>query len=327
MEQVVKYDITDVSLEKLREKYAVVPDVESKEGYETVRLGLAEIRTLRTSVEKRRKELKADAISYGKRVDGEAGRITGILQAIEEPMRIAKSNFDEAKEAEKQAKIQAEQERVAGIKAKITAIRTIPLDYADATSEEIEKASAQLIKDFSMEHEGFDEYAEEATVAKGEVLQTLSILMSKSIAREKEDERLKKEQAKLDAERLKLERERKAQEEKQRHAEAEAAALRKIEQDKLDADRAEFDKQREAARRAEAILEANKAKEAVEKERVAAEKLAEKERIKQEKSDKKLQEKKKSETLEVMLDPLYRDDMGSLLDAIIAGNIPHVTYD
>lgn len=349
MDQVVKYDVTDAALEQLREEFTEVPDVTTKDGYEVVRLGLAKIRTLRVSVEKRRKELKAEALAHGRKVDGEAGRITGVLEAIEGPMKGAKVAIDCQREEERLAKLCAENKRKGAIQARITEIRSVPLDYTDSSSKEINEAFDILVT-LDTENDGFEEYAEEATTAKGEVLETLAILQAKAMDREKEDERRKEEERKLAEEREAFEKEQAKAEEKRLEDERVAEAERKEKQDKIDADNKERQDAIDADnKKAQDKLDADREelrlqqeeidrKEQEEADRIAKEKedqrlidekkLADEELKKKEKEDKALQEAKYQETYDALSaicsEPL---PVGKILDAIQAGEIPNVIYE
>lgn len=102
-----KYDVTEAALSEMKSRL-IVPDVKTKEGYEFARKGIAECRCLRVAVEKRRKELKADALEFGRKVDAVAKALTSQLEAIEGPLQAAKDEIDEAAERAKREKEEAE---------------------------------------------------------------------------------------------------------------------------------------------------------------------------------------------------------------------------
>jgi hypothetical protein len=107
----VTFDATDEMIAGLRKRLDGLK-ADTPANYELVRAGLAEVRTLRTGVERSRKELKAPATAYGKRVDAEAKRITGLLVAIESPLKAAKDAADKERAAAEQAAREAEQKRI-----------------------------------------------------------------------------------------------------------------------------------------------------------------------------------------------------------------------
>lgn len=89
---------------------------DTPEGYEAVKAGLSELVSLRTGVERSRKELKAGALEYGRKVDRAAKDATAKILEIEAPLKQRKLAVDNAEalrlkaiEDAKQAKIEAEE--------------------------------------------------------------------------------------------------------------------------------------------------------------------------------------------------------------------------
>lgn len=110
-EAIAELSSREATITQLRERYAgASPD--TKEGYELVRVGIGELRTLRGDIEKRRVELKADALAWGRRVDSEAKRLTQAILAVEEPLKAAKQLIDDEKERLKRAKREEEEARL-----------------------------------------------------------------------------------------------------------------------------------------------------------------------------------------------------------------------
>lgn len=105
---VKQYSVTDAALADMKARLSglTVTSVEDKEGYELVKAGWQEVRNLRIAVEHKRKALNRNAIDYKNAVDGEAKRITTLLEEIENPLKERKEWFDLEK-----ARIKAEAER------------------------------------------------------------------------------------------------------------------------------------------------------------------------------------------------------------------------
>jgi hypothetical protein len=162
----IVYSVTDEALKSLEEKWTEIPDCSDKKNYEVVRKGISEVVGLRTSVEKRRKELKADSLEYGRRVDSAAKSIKDRLVAIETPLKAAKGKVDDAKRLEKERKAKIEKDRVDGILAKITAIRDKGVANWDETAADIAKRCA--VQDERLEEivKYISEYTETEGVAK-----------------------------------------------------------------------------------------------------------------------------------------------------------------
>lgn len=115
----VVYPVTEAEIAAARQKYAALT-ADTKEGYEEVRLALGRLRTARTSIEARRKELKADSLEYGRRVDSAAKKLTAMVEEIEQPLQAKKDAVDQT---EAQAKRAAEDAARAEAEAKAKAER------------------------------------------------------------------------------------------------------------------------------------------------------------------------------------------------------------
>ena len=83
-----------------------ITDIDDKEQFDAVHAARMIVKGKRVEVEKRRKELKADALAYGKLVDTEAKRITGKLESIESHLDV-----EERKVTDEQKRIKEEADR------------------------------------------------------------------------------------------------------------------------------------------------------------------------------------------------------------------------
>jgi len=332
----VKMNITNATLDKLKKKFSQVPDCTTAEGYELARVGIAEVVGLRTGLAACKKDKKAEAIAFNKNVDAEYNRILNILVSLETPYKEAKKKVDAIKEAEKEKKRKAEETRKFKITNRINMIREVVFVAANKSSEEIEK-QLDVVKGIEINKADFEEFKVEAERARIDVEVKLEDLYAKAVEREEadklrqiEEEHLAEERRKLEEDQAKEAAAREEREEKERKErelrEAEEAKKRQIEEDKLEVEREELRKKKEEIDERE--RKADEAREAAAEETRLKEEKAEQEKAAKEaeKEDEELQAEKRSNTLETMLDPLYRDDMGGLLDAIIAGKIPHVTF-
>lgn len=106
--QPIKFDVTNEAIRTLWKRLTGLK-ADTPANYFAVKSGITEVRTLRVRVDATRKELKEDALKYGRLVDSEAKRITDLLVAIEEPLKAEKQKADDAKEREKQAIAEAKQ--------------------------------------------------------------------------------------------------------------------------------------------------------------------------------------------------------------------------
>jgi len=296
MNEVINYNVTDAKISELKEKYKETTE------YPAVSRGISEIRTLRTSVEKKRKELKADALEWGRKVDTEAKRITGMLLEIENPLKAIKSKVDEEKARVKAEKDRVEKERIDAIKAKIEYIRQAPLEVVGADTLTIRKKYFEL-RDMEFNFQEFENEAHSLILSTGEKLfEAMQERESLDTAKKEAEEEAKRlenlrlereaEQAKIDeANRLEREKLAEAQAKIDEKNRLEAAKL-KEQQDRID----EANKIKAANLKAEQdrIDEANRI---LEEEKLRI-KLAQEAKEKAEKDAKELKEREAKEKAE-----------------------------
>ena len=261
--RVVKYSVTTAEIAKLQEEYKEVPaDLTVKKNYEMVRKATAHLRGLRGDVEKRRKELKADALAWGKLVDGTAKEITEKLLAIEEPFATAKKDFDTAAEIAKREAAIAEERRVDGIAERIDAIKSYAsvhvLSSSDGIHVAIEELKSILPCDWADEFKNKAELAAADALVKLEELHAMklqqeqaAVLAAEAEAKRKQEEEearkqrekeVEEERAKLAAEREAMEAEKARLAAEQKERDEKAAAERKEMEEKAAAEKAEADR-------------------------------------------------------------------------------------
>ena len=96
----ISYEITIERIESAAVTYADL-EADTKDGYELVRLAIRDCREMRGKIERRRKELKKDALEWGRAVDAAAKELRERIAAIEDPLKRKKGAVDAAKAAEK----------------------------------------------------------------------------------------------------------------------------------------------------------------------------------------------------------------------------------
>ena len=269
--QVISYSVTMAQIAKLAKEYKEVPaDLTVKANYALVKKATSQLRGLRGEVEARRKELKSDALVYGRKVDAAAKEITEKLVEIEEPFATAKKEFDTRIELEKREKALAEERRVDGINERIAAISV--LVQAHISSRSIEIVSA--LNDLGNNHTPVEEWAMEFSDKAKSVMQETTAKLQELYA-------MKLQQETAEADRLAAEAKRKEEEEAARVArdaelekqrlELEAERDRLAAENKRIADEAAV--QAEQARQEQAIKDAEAKKIQDERERQHYEEL------------------------------------------------------
>lgn len=212
--EVAEYSTTAAALAALREKYFVLPDANTTEGYEFIRTGIKELTGLRTKLEEARKREKAPYLQAGQIIDAEAKRITAELVQLEDPMKAAKKAVDDRVERERQ-------ERVARLQVKVDAIKSMPGLVRGKSSAEISDMIDRC-GEIDTSHDFFD-LTKEATAAQQAALDELTQMLTDRLAfeaSEKQREELEAQQAelqrKMDEQRAELERQRQELEQQRR---------------------------------------------------------------------------------------------------------------
>ncbi len=104
---VARYGVSGEAIAELRARFQGVT-FDTPANYEVGRKAIGTLRDLRGKVEKRRKELKADSLEYGRRVDAAAKELTKLISDIEDPLQAAKDAVDEAEAKRKRDEERAE---------------------------------------------------------------------------------------------------------------------------------------------------------------------------------------------------------------------------
>lgn len=186
---IVEYTKTEAALADLRARYkGVAFDLTTTRGDKEARAARLELVTLRTSLERRRKTFKAPAIEFGKKIDAEAQRITAEIEALEKPIDDQIRADEARREAEKEAKRQAEAARVQAHLAAIGKIRNWVTMAEGLPSERLAKGVGALeAMAFGDECE---DHKPQYEAARDETLATLRKMHADTLAREEEAKRL-----------------------------------------------------------------------------------------------------------------------------------------
>ena len=134
---VVQYDVSVEAIAQLAEDLAGVT-FDTPEKYKDGVKKIAQVRGMRTAVEKRRKDLKASSLEFGRKVDAAARTLTDRLEAIETPLLAAKKAVDDEDERLKKEKERAD---LIALEAKLKADR----EAAEAAAKLIREADEKQI--------------------------------------------------------------------------------------------------------------------------------------------------------------------------------------
>ena len=109
-----KYNITDAEIAKASKEclQLVVVNASDIVNYNIVKQARIGIKAKRVEVEKRRKELKSESLSFGRAVDNEAKRIFALIDPIEKYLISQEKIVDDEKQRIKDEKIRLEREQL-----------------------------------------------------------------------------------------------------------------------------------------------------------------------------------------------------------------------
>lgn len=144
--QLARFSLADAAIAEMQQQFMPlsINGIEDAEGYKRVHAARMTVKGHRVEVEKLRKELKADALEYGRKVDGEAKRITALLAPIESHLEAEEKAIDDAKEAIRNAaRLKAEAEERARREAEEAERKAKQEAEAAALREEREKLEAE----------------------------------------------------------------------------------------------------------------------------------------------------------------------------------------
>jgi hypothetical protein len=257
---------TRKNLTTLAGESAHIVAITNDDGYKQVHAARMALKNTRVEIEKRGKAAREDATSFSKAVIAEEKLLIAIISPEEERLAKLQKEHDDKIEAERQAKILAEEQRAARIRERIEELRgcanLTPANGSKLIGEHIEDLEKLIVDD------SFEDSRQQAEDAKAGGLARLRQLHAAALAHEQEQVRIAAERAELA--RLRAEQEARDRADRERRA-AEEAELQKKRDAEATAERERIRKEREAF---EAEQAAARARQKAEEDRIAAERRA-----------------------------------------------------
>ena len=211
-------------------------DVATTAGMKTAVTHRALFRDLRLESEDARKKHKAPILEIGRLLDSRAKEVAALITPHEERFDKEIKAEEARKEAEKQAKLAAERERVNRIQDCIREFRIAPRAMPGKTAAEFMQHADDLANT-PVTEEFFQEFREEAVTARDDAVAEMREIAATAEQREQEQARIAAERAELDrcrAEQDERDRQAAAQiqeaQRKAREAQEQAAAAMRAEQ-------------------------------------------------------------------------------------------------
>jgi hypothetical protein len=265
--KVVAYDDFRAKIDSVKEMCHFLPDVSNDEGYQKSKRVSLDVGKLLTGLEKCRKEAKADALEFGRRIDSEAKEIAAELEGFQAPHKEAYKKLDNEKK-EREAKRKAELERRVG------EMRSLPELLRESDSESVKGALESLAVEECLD---FYEYTEQALKARNASKEALTQMFAVKL-KEEADARELAELRRKQAEQEQKDRDARIAKEAADKAktEAEAIARAEAERTKKAAEAAQHEQERLLREKEESEQRAAQAKKDAEKAAKEAEERAKK---------------------------------------------------
>lgn len=254
--QLLSFDETKAQLTELAKQSERITQITNKAARDECHSSLMVLKGRRVDIEKRGKEARDDANKFAKAVIAKEKELIGFIEPEEIRLQLLRDQWDNAREQERLAKIEAERVRVEAIQMKIQTIRDVPGSLVGKPSVIIAGQLAKLRETVLDEAE-----LGECYVMATDALTAAAARVEQLLAAQQEADAEKKRQAERDAE---MEAMRVKMAEQQRLID-EAEEAKRVEKERL----AQVERDRVAAEEAAA-----RAAEQAERDRIAAEETA-----------------------------------------------------
>lgn len=114
--EVEKFSLPRAAIAKMKEEYLPIleMDLTDKANYKKLANAVTDLRTKRTGVGKKYKELNADALAFSRGLKKEADELEELIREIEDPLKVKKDDIDNAEEKRKESEEQQRQQILQG---------------------------------------------------------------------------------------------------------------------------------------------------------------------------------------------------------------------
>ena len=208
---VIEFNIEEAAIAKMKDLYMAltVKGVDDEQGFKECDDARKIVKSHRVSVEKRRKELKSDALSYGRRVDKRAKELMSPLLTIEDHLKTECNIVLDEKKRIKEAEEKAFQEKIDNRMAELAKYgRHIAYqEVAIMDDDEWSECIFNIIQEYNAEQEKLAEQkrlederlAKEAEERKAEEKRLEQIRIEQERVAAEMEEELAKKQAEIEA--------------------------------------------------------------------------------------------------------------------------------
>lgn len=186
---------TEKELTELAAKHVDIKAITNEAGRDQVHAARMVLKNTRVEVQKFCEDVREAAVQFGRGVIVEQKRLIGLIQPEETRLETLQQEWDDAREAEKEARIQAEMKRVADLQDRVAELRGCP----NLTPSSGSALIADHIGDLEAlpVDETLQEFQQAGADAKTAGLARLRALHDAALAHEAEQARLKEEREDL----------------------------------------------------------------------------------------------------------------------------------
>lgn len=136
-EQALKFAETRDKLLSLAAESGRITEITNTAGYQECHARRMVLKSTRIEIQKTGKDARDDAVKYQKAIIAKEKELIDIIEPEERRLQDLQDAVDQAKEREKQAKEQAERDRVAAINDRFVELRGLPLKAVNAAADDI----------------------------------------------------------------------------------------------------------------------------------------------------------------------------------------------
>lgn len=160
--EIQKFNVADARIQELKEQFKdlTIEGIDDKKGIKAVSEAISIVRSLRTGVEAKRKDLKNFYLNTGKGIDAEAKRITELLLEVENPLKDKKQAIDDEIQRIKDEEERVEQER---INKRVEALKTAGIQFDGSFYSIGSNISVDLITIKDLKDEDFEKLVQKVS--------------------------------------------------------------------------------------------------------------------------------------------------------------------
>lgn len=190
-----EFDEREEELRELAASSATITAITNPDGYQQCHSARMVLKNRRIEIDKRGKKVRDEAVKFSKGVISQADKFIALIEPEETRLETLQKEWDDAREAEKEARIQAEMKRVADLQDRVAELRGCP----NLTPSSGSALIADHISDLEslLVDESLQEFQQAGADAKAAGLVRLRALHDAATAHEAEQARIQADREEL----------------------------------------------------------------------------------------------------------------------------------